>query len=189
LHVLIIDNYDSFTYNLVQLVGTLGADVTVRRNDELGVDEARSLAPDRIIISPGPGRPRHAGVSRDLIRAAAGTVPLLGVCLGHQCLAEVFGALVRRGRPCHGKTSWVDHDGRGVFRGLDPTIEVARYHSLVVDPDTVRAPLHVTAWSRDGTVMGLRHEHCALEGIQFHPESFMTSTGARLMRSFLDQDT
>jgi len=187
MRVLVIDNYDSFTYNLVQCLGVLGADVVVRRNDRLTVAAALEFDLDAIVVSPGPGRPESAGVSKDLIRAAAGRVPVLGVCLGHQCLATVYGARIVRRDPVHGKTSLVRHDGKGVFAGLDNPTRVARYHSLVVDPDTVPDDLIVTARTDDGTIMGLRHRVLALEGVQFHPESFMTPEGMQIVRSFLTQ--
>jgi anthranilate synthase component 2 len=184
--VLVIDNYDSFTYNLVQLAGSLGAEVVVRRNDEATVDELRALRPDRVIVSPGPGDPREAGVSCEAIRAFGPSTPTLGVCLGHQCIGAAFGARIERAPTLrHGKTSRVHHDAQGVFRGVaDPTV-ATRYHSLAIVEETLPADLVVTARSDDGVVMGVRHRTFPLEGVQFHPESILTEDGARMMRNFL----
>ena len=185
-HVLLVDNYDSFTYNLYQYLGELGAEVTVVRNDEISVDEALAAPPDRIVISPGPGTPDQAGISLELIRRAAGRVPLLGVCLGHQALGQAFGGKVVRARSLmHGKTSEIEHDGRTVFRGLRMPFTATRYHSLVVARETVPDCLEVSAWTDDGVVMGLRHRALPLEGVQFHPESIMTTAGKDLLRNFL----
>lgn len=186
MRVLVIDNYDSFTYNLVQYLGVLGAKVRVLRNDAVCASEVVGMALDRLLISPGPGGPGRAGISKELIRLAAGLLPLLGVCLGHQCIAEVFGARVVRGSPVHGKTSTIRHDGRGIFNGLPSPLSVARYHSLVVEAATVPPELEVSAWTADDQVMGLRHRSLPVEGIQFHPESFMTEPGLEMLRSFLD---
>ncbi len=184
--VLLVDNYDSFTYNLYQYLGELGADTTVVRNDEITVAEVLAGRPDRIVISPGPGTPDQAGISLDLIRAAAGQVPLLGVCLGHQALGQAFGGKVgRAGVLMHGKTSEIHHDGRSVFRGLPQPFTATRYHSLIVERDSVPECLEVSAWTEDGTIMGLRHRELALEGVQFHPESILTRAGHDLLRNFL----
>ncbi len=185
LRVLIIDNYDSFTFNLAQHLGALGAQVEVVRNNSITPNQALNIAPDRILISPGPGTPDNAGISRELIKATAGKIPLLGVCLGHQCLGEVFGGRTVRAKPMHGKVSVVHHDGKGIFRGLKSPMPAARYHSLLVDPTNLEKNIEVSARTDDGLVMGLRHRAQALEGIQFHPESFMTPHGAQLMKNFL----
>ena len=185
--LLLIDNYDSFTYNLVQAFLVLGADVIVYRNDAIAVEEARALAPSHLCISPGPGTPYDAGVSMDMIRAFAGHVPVLGVCLGHQSIVEVFGGkVVRAGRLMHGKTSWVEHDGRGLFADLPQPCEVGRYHSLIAAPQTLPAQLTVTARTAEGEIMGVRHRALAVEGVQFHPESILTPQGPRLLGNFLD---
>ena len=188
LRVLLIDNYDSFTYNLYQYLGELGADTTVVRNDEITVGEALGRRPDRIVISPGPGTPDQAGISLELIRSAAGQVPVLGVCLGHQALGQAFGGRVERAKVLmHGKTSEIHHDGRTVFEGLPQPFTATRYHSLVVAPDSVPGCLEVSAWTEDGTVMGLRHREVAIEGVQFHPESILTRAGHDLLRNFLER--
>jgi anthranilate synthase/aminodeoxychorismate synthase-like glutamine amidotransferase len=185
-HVLVIDNYDSFVFNLVQYLGELGVDPTVRRNDALTVGDALALEPDAILLSPGPGRPEDAGILCPLIEAAAGRVPLLGVCLGHQAIGYVFGAeIVRAPELMHGKTSLVRHDGAGVFAGLPSPLEATRYHSLIVERDTLPAVLEVTAETADGVVMGLRHRDLAIEGVQFHPESILTVAGHDLLRNWL----
>ena len=184
--VLVIDNYDSFVYNLVQYLGELGAEPLVHRHDELTLDEIEALGPDAVLISPGPGRPEHAGLSNDVIRHFAGRRPVLGVCLGHQCIGEVYGAdVVRAPEIMHGKTSLIRHTGVGVFAGLPSPLDATRYHSLVVDRDSVPAELEVTAWTDDGTVMGLRHREHPVEGVQFHPESVLTAAGHDLLRNFL----
>ena len=186
--VLLVDNYDSFTYNLYQYLGELGAEVRVVRNDELTAEAAVSLAPDRIVISPGPGTPDQAGITLDLIRSAAGRIPVLGVCLGHQALGQAFGGDVRRApKLMHGKTSQIHHDGRGVFAGLPVPFTATRYHSLVVERASVPESLEITAWTDDGIVMGLRHKEHRLEGVQFHPESILTTVGKDLLRNFLEQ--
>ena len=183
--VLLIDNYDSFTYNLYQYLGELGAETRVVRNDEVTAEEAVSAA-DRIVISPGPGTPDQAGISLDVSRLAAGRVPVLGVCLGHQALGQAFGGrVVRAPRLMHGKTSEIHHDGRTVFAGLPQPFTATRYHSLVVDRGSVPAGLEVSAWTEDGVVMGLRHREHPLEGVQFHPESILTTSGKDLLRNFL----
>jgi len=186
--VLVVDNYDSFVYNLVQYLGELGAEPLVHRHDALSVDEAEALEPDAVLISPGPGRPEDAGISGELILRMAGRVPVLGVCLGHQCIGQVFGGeVVRAHRIMHGKTSMVDHDGKGVFTGLPNPMEATRYHSLVVERDSVPDVLEVTATSDDGLVMGLRHKEFAVEGVQFHPESILTHAGKPMLANFLAQ--
>ena len=184
--LLLIDNYDSFTYNLVQAFLVLGADVRVHRNDEITVEEARSLAPTHLCVSPGPGTPAEAGVSEDMIRAFAGRIPVLGVCLGHQALVEVYGgSIVRAERLMHGKTSRVHHDGRGIFAGLPNPFEAGRYHSLIARRDSVPAGLVVSAWTDEDEVMGVRHRELAVEGVQFHPESILTPDGPKLLGAFL----
>jgi anthranilate synthase component 2 len=184
--LLVIDNYDSFTYNLVQYFGELGAAARVVRNDELTVEEIVALQPSRVVISPGPGRPEDAGVSMEVIRQLGPRVPLLGVCLGHQALGAVFGGrVVRAPQPRHGKTSTVTHDGHGVFAGLGP-FEAGRYHSLVVEEAGLPASLRITARSQDDDlIMGLRHERWPVHGVQFHPESVLTVQGRHLLRNFL----
>jgi anthranilate synthase/aminodeoxychorismate synthase-like glutamine amidotransferase len=186
--LLLIDNYDSFTYNLVQAFLVLGADVRVYRNDAIDVSQATALAPTHLCISPGPGTPDDAGVSMDMIRAFAGRIPVLGVCLGHQSIVEVFGGkVVRAGRLMHGKTSMIQHDGLGVFAGLPQPCEVGRYHSLIAAPDSLPATLAVTAWTEAKEIMGVRHVALAVEGVQFHPESILTPLGPRLLGNFLKQ--
>jgi anthranilate synthase component II len=184
--LLLVDNYDSFTYNLYQYLAELGAETRVLRNDELSAEEALALGPERIVISPGPGTPDEAGISLELVRRAAGRVPLLGVCLGHQALAQAFGGrIVRAPTIMHGKTSPIHHDGRTVFAGLPDPFIATRYHSLIVHRDSVPECLQVSAWTADGIVMGLRHRTLPLEGVQFHPESILTAVGKDLLRSFL----
>ena len=185
--VLVIDNYDSFVYNLVQYLGVLGAEPLVYRNDALSLDDARALHPDAVVVSPGPGRPEDAGVSNDLVREMGEEVPVLGVCLGHQCIGQVFGGrVVRAPRVMHGKTSLVRHRGVGVLRGLPDPFEATRYHSLVVDPESLPPTLEVTAQTDDGTVMGLRHRSLRVEGVQFHPESILTRAGKAILANFLE---
>ncbi len=184
--LLLIDNYDSFTYNLYQYLCELGAEVEVVRNDELSVEDCLAMAPERIVISPGPGTPDDAGISVELVRAAGGQVPLLGVCLGHQCIGEAFGGRIGyAGEIMHGKTSAISHDGRGVFEGLPEPFEAIRYHSLAIEPDSVPAELEVTARSESGVIMGVRHRSLPIEGVQFHPESIVTAVGHDLLRNFL----
>ena len=184
--LLLVDNYDSFTYNLVQAFLVLGAEVIVRRNDEIGVEQARALEPTHLCISPGPGTPQDAGVSMKMIEAFAGRVPVFGVCLGHQSLVEVFGGkVVRAGRLMHGKTSLVHHDGRGVFAGLPNPLQAGRYHSLIAQRDAIPPVLEVTAWTPEGEIMGVRHRDLQVEGVQFHPESVLTPDGPALMANFL----
>ena len=188
--LLLIDNYDSFTYNLVQAFLVLGADVFVHRNDAITVAEAQALAPTHLCISPGPGTPQGAGVSMGMIEAFAGRVPVFGVCLGHQSLVEVFGGkVVRAGRLMHGKTSLVHHDGRGVFTGLPNPFQAGRYHSLIAQRDTIPPSLEVTAWTPEGEIMGVRHRELMVEGVQFHPESILTPDGPVLMGNFLRTST
>ena len=184
--LLLIDNYDSFTYNLVQAFMVLGADVDVRRNDEITVDEALRLAPTHLCISPGPGTPRDAGVSMDMIKAFAGKVPVFGVCLGHQAIVEAFGGeVVRAPRLMHGKTSLVEHDGGTLFAGLPQPCEVGRYHSLIARPSSIPEELEVDARTAEGEIMGVRHRRFTVEGVQFHPESVLTPQGPELMGNFL----
>ena len=184
--LLLIDNYDSFTYNLVQAFLVLGADVRVFRNDAIDIAAAQALAPTHLCISPGPGTPYDAGISMDMIRAFAGRIPVLGVCLGHQSIVEVFGGkVVRAGRLMHGKTSPIHHDGRTLFAGLPQPCEVGRYHSLIAQPETLPAVLEVTARTPEGEIMGVRHQQLVVEGVQFHPESVLTPDGPKLMENFL----
>ncbi len=184
--LLLIDNYDSFTYNLVQAFLVLGADVRVFRNDAISIAEAQAFAPTHLCISPGPGTPYDAGVSMDMIRAFAGKVPVFGVCLGHQSITEVFGGkVVRAGRLMHGKTSPIAHDGHGLFAGLPNPCEVGRYHSLIAQPESLPAVLEVTARTPEGEIMGVRHRELMVEGVQFHPESVLTPDGPTLMANFL----
>lgn len=184
--VLVIDNYDSFVYNLVQELGELGADPVVHRNDAIDIDGIRSASPDAILISPGPGRPRSAGISMDVIRELGGEIPILGVCLGHQAIGEVYGGeVVVAPTLMHGKTSAIHHDGTGIFAGLPDPFVATRYHSLVVEPASVPDVLEVTARTADGVIMGLRHRTVAVEGVQFHPESLLTLEGPGLLSNFL----
>ena len=185
--ILLIDNYDSFTYNLYQYLSELGADVNVVRNDQVSLEDIDALKPERIVISPGPCTPREAGISNDVVRHFGPKLPTLGVCLGHQCIGDAYGATVGyAGEIMHGKTSLVHHDGKGVFRGLPNPLEGIRYHSLAVYRDTLPPELEVTAWTDSGVVMGLRHSEYPIEGIQFHPESIMTQSGKELLRNFLE---
>ena len=184
--ILLIDNYDSFTFNLYQYLAELGADVVVKRNDKISVDEIEMLSPERIVVSPGPRTPAEAGISVELIRRFAGKVPILGVCLGHQSLAVAFGGLVVNAPSLmHGKISSVSHDGRGIFRGLPSPFVATRYHSLVVDPESLPDCLEVSARSEAGLIMGLRHRIHDVEGVQFHPESILTTVGKDLLSNFL----
>jgi anthranilate synthase/aminodeoxychorismate synthase-like glutamine amidotransferase len=184
--LLVIDNYDSFTYNLVQYFGELGADPQVKRNDAITPDEVENMKPQRIVISPGPGRPEEAGISMELIRKFGGKVPILGVCLGHQCMGEVYGGkVVRAGRLMHGKTSPIQHDGKGVFQGLPNPFEATRYHSLIVEKNSVPSCLEVCAETAEGEIMGLRHREYPVHGVQFHPESILSKEGKDLLANFL----
>jgi anthranilate synthase/aminodeoxychorismate synthase-like glutamine amidotransferase len=186
MRVLVIDNYDSFTYNLVQYLGELGAEVLVRRNDEVTPEEVAELRPDRIVVSPGPCTPNEAGISVELIEKTGGSTPLLGVCLGHQSIGQAFGARIVRGEPVHGKTAKILHDGAGVYAGLDQGFEATRYHSLVIEPDSLPDCLEVTSRTPDGTIMGVRHRDFPVEGVQFHPESVLTRQGRALLKNFLE---
>jgi anthranilate synthase/aminodeoxychorismate synthase-like glutamine amidotransferase len=184
--ILVIDNYDSFTYNLVQYLGELGAELRVVRNDAVDAEGVAALAPERIVISPGPGTPDDAGVSLEVIRRFGERTPILGVCLGHQAIGQAFGGTVARAKTqMHGKTSEISHDGRGVFAGLSNPFTATRYHSLVILPDTVPPDLEVTARAEDGEIMGVRHRRWPVEGVQFHPESILTVEGKRLLGNFL----
>jgi anthranilate synthase/aminodeoxychorismate synthase-like glutamine amidotransferase len=184
--LLVIDNYDSFTYNLVQYFGELGADPVVKRNDAVTVDEVEKMAPERIVISPGPGSPKDAGISMELIRRMGSRVPLLGGCLGHQCIGEVYGGkVVRAGRLMHGKTSPIRHDAKGVFRGLPNPFEATRYHSLIVEKSSVPDGLEISADTAEGEIMGLRHREYPVHGVQFHPESILSKEGKDLLANFL----
>jgi len=188
--VFILDNYDSFTYNLVQYLGEMGAEVVVRRNDQVTVEAVEALGPERILISPGPCTPDQAGISVDLIRHFAGKIPILGVCLGHQAIGAAFGGdVIRAPKLMHGKTSQVEHDGKSIFRDLPSPLTATRYHSLIVKKETLPKELEVSAWTSDNgsrTIMGLRHRKFAVEGVQFHPESVLTSDGKRLIKNFLE---
>ena len=185
--VLMIDNYDSFTYNLVQYLAELGAQVRVVRNDEISVDAVRSLAPRAIVISPGPSAPHEAGISLELVQRLAGRMPIFGVCLGHQTIGQAFGGkVVRAKRVMHGKVSVVRHDGEGVFRGLPAEFRATRYHSLAVERDSLPACLKITAEAEDGEIMGLRHRDYAVEGVQFHPEALLTEHGHRMLQNFIE---
>lgn len=185
--LLMIDNYDSFTYNLVQYLGELGEDVRVYRNDQITVDEMGKLKPERIVISPGPCTPKEAGVSVNTIKAFAGKLPLLGVCLGHQSMGVAFGGRIVHARELmHGKTSMIYHEGKGVFAGLVNPFEATRYHSLVVERESLPDCLEITAWTEDEEIMGLRHKEFAVEGVQFHPESILTEHGHALLKNFLN---
>lgn len=186
--VLVIDNYDSFTYNVVQILGELGRDVDVLRNDAVTADAALARGADAIVISPGPGTPKDAGISCEVIRKVEGRVPLLGICMGHECIAEAFGGDVVRGdRLMHGKTSRIYHDNRTIFTGLENPFVATRYHSLVVREETLPDCLEISAWTREGEIMGVRHKTLPIEGVQFHPESIMTEEGRRLLQNFLER--
>jgi anthranilate synthase/aminodeoxychorismate synthase-like glutamine amidotransferase len=184
--LLVIDNYDSFTYNLVQYLGELGQEVRVVRNDEIAAGDVAGLAPSHIVISPGPCTPNEAGISLEVIKAYAGKIPILGVCLGHQSIGQAFGGkIVRAARVMHGKTSQIHHDGRGVFSGLPNPFEATRYHSLVIEPASVPEALEVTARTAEDEIMAVRHRTLPVEGVQFHPESFLTTAGKDLLRNFI----
>ncbi len=186
--ILVLDNYDSFVFNLVQYLGELGAEPVVHRSDALTIEQIEELSPDGVLISPGPGRPEDAGLSNAVITTFAGRVPVFGVCLGHQCIGQVYGGdVVRAPELMHGKTSLISHEGRGVFAGLPDPFEATRYHSLVVERDSVPDVLEITAQTQDGLVMGLRHREFDVEGVQFHPESILTAGGHRLVGNFLER--
>jgi anthranilate synthase/aminodeoxychorismate synthase-like glutamine amidotransferase len=184
--ILVIDNYDSFTYNIVQEMGELGAEIQVVRNDQVTVDDVRALRPSHIVISPGPGFPKDSGISPDVIRELGPTTPLLGVCLGHQAIGEVFGGVVKHAkRQMHGKISMMHHDDDPLFRGLPNPFQATRYHSLIVEAETLPPDLIVTAWTDEQEIMGLRHKHYPIVGVQFHPESILTTNGIQIFRNFL----
>jgi para-aminobenzoate synthetase component II len=189
--ILLVDNYDSFTYNLVQRLGEIdpGVDLKVVRNDQLTLEDIELAAPSHLIISPGPCTPKQAGISNDVVTRFASRVPLLGVCLGHQCIGHALGAkVVRAGRIMHGKTSWIHHDGRGIYRGIANPFEATRYHSLVIEPGTLPNELEVVAWTDQNEIMGVRHKRYPLEGVQYHPESFLTLEGIKLLKNFLERE-
>ena len=187
--LLLIDNYDSFTYNLYQYLSQLGAEVVVVRNDKIGIKEIEQMQPEKIILSPGPSTPEHAGISNDVIRHFGEEVPILGVCLGHQCIGYSYGGeIVRARKIMHGKSSLIHHQGQGIFSGLPQPFSAIRYHSLVVNEDNLPKCLEITARTEDGTIMGLRHREYPVEGLQFHPESFMTEMGIDLLKNFLNGD-
>ncbi|MFP4978617.1 aminodeoxychorismate/anthranilate synthase component II [Paenibacillus sp. CN-4] len=186
--ILVIDNYDSFTYNLVQYLGELGEDVTVRRNDEIGIEEIERMAPDHILISPGPCTPNEAGISLELIDHFKGKIPIFGVCLGHQAIGQAFGGkVVRAERLMHGKTSPIQHRGTSVFQGMESPFTATRYHSLIVERESLPDCLEITAETAEGEIMGLRHKEYPIEGVQFHPESIITDHGHTMLRNFLNQ--
>ncbi len=185
--ILMIDNYDSFTYNLVQYLGEMGEELRIYRNDKITTGEIEAMKPDRIVISPGPCSPKEAGISVETIQRFAGTIPILGVCLGHQSIGYAFGGdVVRAGRLMHGKTSMIHHEDKGIFNGMPKPFEAIRYHSLVIEPSTLPECLEVTAQTDIGEIMGVRHREYIVEGVQFHPESILTQDGKRLLRNFLD---
>ena len=184
--VLVIDNYDSFTYNLVQYLGELGANLKVFRNDKITVEEVKKLKPAHIVVSPGPCTPDEAGISIELVRELAGKVPILGVCLGHQAIAQAFGGKVIRGKvPVHGKTSEVFHDGKTIYKRIDNPFVATRYHSLIVEKKTLPKVFNISAWTKDKTIMGIRHKELKVEGVQFHPESILTTEGKKILKNFL----
>ena len=184
--LLVVDNYDSFTYNLVQLFGEMGVDLVIKRNNEVSIDEIKTFKPDRICISPGPGRPENAGISSDLIRELGPSIPILGVCLGHQCIGQVFGGeIVRSDKLMHGKTSMIHHQRRGVFDNLAEPLEATRYHSLIIRRESLPDSLEITAETDDGEIMGLQHRQFPVHGVQFHPESILTLEGKKLLANFL----
>jgi anthranilate synthase/aminodeoxychorismate synthase-like glutamine amidotransferase len=184
--LLVIDNYDSFTYNLVQIFGELDVDLVVKRNDEISIAEIQKLHPDRICISPGPGRPENAGISSDVIRELGSTTPILGVCLGHQCIAQVFGGeVVRAEKLMHGKTSTIRHNQSGIFKDIAQPLEATRYHSLIVRRESLPDLLQITAETGEGEIMGLQHRHLPIHGVQFHPESILTAEGKKMLANFL----
>jgi anthranilate synthase component 2/para-aminobenzoate synthetase component 2 len=184
--IIMIDNYDSFTYNLVQYLGELGAEIDIFRNDKITIEEIEKIKPEKIVISPGPGKPQNAGISVNLVKAFAGKIPILGVCLGHQSIGYAFGAEITHAKKLmHGKTSMIRHDGKTIFKNLPDPFEATRYHSLVIKKDTLSDDFQITAKSEDEEIMGIRHKKYALEGIQFHPESIMTAAGKELLKNFL----
>jgi anthranilate synthase/aminodeoxychorismate synthase-like glutamine amidotransferase len=186
--ILMIDNYDSFTYNLVQYLGELGNEIRVFRNDQITIEEVEAMRPERIVISPGPCTPKEAGISVDLIKRFSGKIPILGVCLGHQAIGEAFGGdIVRAGRLMHGKTSMIYHDGKTIFRQLPNPFEATRYHSLIVKRETLPSCLEISAETKEGEIMGLRHKEFQVEGVQFHPESILTKSGKDLLKNFLSR--
>ena len=185
--IFVIDNYDSFTYNLVQYLGEFGEEIVVKRNDKISVKELEALNPESIIVSPGPGSPKDAGISKEVIETFSGKVPILGVCLGHQCIAEVYGAEIVRGdRIMHGKVSPIIHEGETIFKDIPIPFMATRYHSLVAKPDTVKSPLKVIAWTEEDEIMGIRHEEILVFGVQFHPESILTCEGKNILKNFLN---
>ncbi|MFH1878056.1 MAG: aminodeoxychorismate/anthranilate synthase component II [Candidatus Omnitrophota bacterium] len=184
--IFVVDNYDSFTYNLVQYLGEMGQEIVVSRNDKITIEGIASLSPEKIIISPGPGTPADAGISKEVISFFQGKVPILGVCLGHQCIGEVYGAKIVQGsRIMHGKVSPVYHNGKGIFSGIPSPFTATRYHSLVIEPDSLRDPLEIIAWTEDQEIMGVCHRSMHVWGVQFHPESVLTSEGKRLLKNFI----
>lgn len=184
--IVMIDNYDSFTYNLVQYLGELGANIKVFRNDEVTVEKLKRVKPDKIIISPGPGTPEDAGISNDVIKSFSGKVPVLGVCLGHQCVGYAFGGkIVRAARLMHGKTSPIYHDGKTIFKGISKPFVATRYHSLIIKKDSLPKCLEISAWTKEGEIMGVRHKKFKVEGVQFHPESILTDEGKKILKNFL----
>lgn len=186
--ILVIDNYDSFTFNLVQYIKTIGEEVIIRRNDQVTLEEIEDMQPDFILISPGPGNPDTAGISLDVVKQFHSYIPILGVCLGHQIIAQAFGGMVQKAlQPMHGKTSYITHDGCSVFRDLPTPLQVTRYHSLVVDTSTLPSCLEITAKTKDDEIMAIRHKHYRVEGVQFHPESIMTDNGLQMIRNFFQQ--
>ncbi len=184
--ILVIDNYDSFTYNIVQTAGLFTQEIKVARNDKISIEDIFNINPDRIIISPGPGNPSQAGISLDVIKNFSGQIPILGVCLGHQCIAQAFGGkIIKAPVPIHGKTAEIFHDGKGIFSGIKTPFTATRYHSLIVEKDSFPDELVISAWTKDGLIMALRHKKFFLEGVQFHPESFLTAEGKKLVGNFL----
>jgi len=185
--ILVIDNYDSFTYNLVQYLGELGRKVEVFRNDKISIEEIRSISPEKILVSPGPCTPKEAGISIDVIRSFSGKVPIFGVCLGHQSIAEAFGGkVIKAENLMHGKTSQIFHDGKTIFKDMPNPFTATRYHSLIVEKESLPSTLEVSAWTKDGEIMGLRHKELQVEGVQFHPESILTREGMKILKNFAD---
>lgn len=183
--ILMIDNYDSFTFNLVQYLGMLGENIKVRRNDKISIKDIEDMSPQQIVISPGPGRPENAGISCRAVESFYSRIPILGVCLGHQCIGRAFGAaIVNSGIVFHGKTSMIYHDGKTIFSGVNNPFEAARYHSLIIERDSLPDDFEISAWTEDGIIMGIRHKKHKIEGVQFHPESFLTKCGFQILRNF-----